>query len=433
MTFVSPALSVDIGASHRSHRQTSSTFWAFVDLALLVGALIASLDMLINLRPIQSIVWLLCYGTALLRVAMVWPLFLPMLMRSGVILIYPAICLVSVVWSSTKGYSLEAALQLSMTILIALYLGWRYSIAALIKAAAGVMAVGVMLSLLHLATGIFPWPVHTRAGGLAGLFSHKNMLGLRSVFCMTAMLTILMMARAEVSQRARIVATAVLLASLLTVALSQAMTAVALVPMMGGIVLLLCVRRLPSGLAIVLIAIAVLAVALGPLILAVLGTNPVDAGLGALGKNSSLTGRTTLWQVAWDVHRDHPILGVGYRTFWQAPEFMNARLMTAEAGATTSVAFHNFILEILVSAGWTAVAAMFALIALAVRRLWRLFALTRSPAVAGALALVFGIVVSSLFGTTLFRGHDSMIILLVAFAVSASEELRRQTVQRGAR
>lgn len=401
-------------------------FWAVFDLALLVGALMASLDMLIHLRPIQSLVWLFCYGGVLLRIAMVWPAFLPVLMRNGAIFLYPALCLASVLWSATKGYSLTAAVQLSMTVVIAVYLGWRYPVHLLIKAAAVVMSIGVVLSLLHWATGVFPWPVYTRAGGLAGLFSHKNMLGLRALFCLTAMLAVLLMARRDVGPVLRLAAVGAILASLLAVALSQAMTAVGLVPMMCGIVLLLCAHRLPSGLMLTTVAAGLLMIAFGPLVLALLGTNPLDAGLGALGKNSSLTGRTTLWQVAWDAHREYPILGVGYRAFWKASEFANARLMTVAAGATTSTSFHNFVMEILVSVGWAGVVAMLTVVVMAMRRLWRLFARTGSPAVAGALALVFGIVASSLMGTTLYRGHDSMLILLVAFSVSAGEALRRR-------
>ena len=399
--------------------------WRLFDLALLAGALIASLDMLIHARPVQSLVWLFCYGGTLLRIAMNLGAFLPTLLRNWPILVYPSLCVASVLWTSTPSYSLVAALQLSMTMLIAMYLGWRYALAPLIKVAAVVMGIGVLLSLLHWATGIFPWPVYTRAGGLAGLFSHKNMLGLRALFCLTAVLALVLMRRSEIGPMLRLWAAGMVVVSLFAVVLSQAMTAVALVPMMVGIVLLLCLHRLPTSVGFAMVVATLLGVGLAPLGFALIGTNPIDAGLGALGKSSTLTGRTVIWAVAWDVHVDNPWLGVGYRAFWRAPEFLNARLMTSDAGATTSSSFHNFVLEILVSVGWLGVIAILSIVAIAVRRLGRLFVLTRAPAAAGALALVFGIVVSSLLGPTLYRGHDSMMILLVAFAVSAGEDLRR--------
>ncbi|WGH78927.1 O-antigen ligase family protein [Jannaschia ovalis] len=407
---------------------TERAFWALADVTLLCLVLAAASDMLIQLGPIQSLAWMTCYGLALLRIGMTWPAMVPLAMRSGAVMAYPAVCLASTLWSGAPAGTLVSALQLAMTVVIAAYLGWRYSITVLLKGVAVLLTAGSALSLLHWATGVFPWPIYTEAGGLSGLYAHKNMLGQRALFCLAALAAVLLMRRAEAGLVFKALALGALGVNLLALALSKSATSVLLLPVMIGLVLLLCARRVPSVLGIAMVAVAVLGLALTPLGLALMGIHPVEAVLSAVGKSSTLTGRTLLWDIAMDVHRDHPVLGTGYRAFWMAPEFANGRVLTYEAGARDAASFHNFALEILVSVGWPGLVAMLATILLAGQRLLRLFLRDGQPAVAGALAILVGIVVASLVGASLFRPHEIMIVLLVAFAVSAGEDLRRMPV-----
>ena len=207
------------------------------------------------------------------------------------------------------------------------------------------------------------------------------------------------------------------------------MTSVLLTPVLVMALLILCWHRVPSTIFSAGLLIVIAAIALGPVMIVIAGINPIEAVLDAIGKSTSLTGRVYIWQVAVDVYREHPILGVGYQAFWQSPQFLNERLLTQDAGAVTSRSFHNFLLEILVSAGWAALLAMLVLLWVTVARLFAVLRSTQSPAVAGAITLILGCVLSSLTGTTLYRAHEIMIILVVAFAVSAGEDLYRIRLQ----
>lgn len=418
MSVITPE--AELAAPHPNYR-----FWAGVDAMLLTLILILSADMLVQIRIFQSPLWLLCYGLTVLRLAVVWPAFLPVLMRNWVVLVYPTLCVASTLWSLAPSYSLNASLQLTMTMVMGVFLGWRYSLLMLLKVLAVVLSIGVGLSILHWATGIFPWPVYTPIGGLAGLFSSKNMLGLRALFAIVAILAILMMPRHQVGQNFRQLAIVALLGNIFALFLSLAMTAVLLLPITVGVLVALNWQRLPPLLFTVGLLITLISASIGPVMLAIYGINPIEAILGAVGKSTTLTGRVYIWAVALDVYQEFPVFGVGYKAFWHAPEFLNERLATEAAGATTSRSFHNFILEILVSAGWPAMLGMMALIWVATKRLWVLFYRSRTPETAGAISLLMGILIASLPGTTLYRGHEIMIILVVAFAVSAGEDLRR--------
>lgn len=420
-----PALAPNPGRAPLDRQGGQDAFWAFVDVTLLFLTVAAASDMLIKLGPMQAITWLTCYLVTLLRIGLTLPHFLAMLARNKVVLAYPLICLASVVWSYARGETLVSAIQLNMTMLIAAYLGWRYSLVTLTRCLVIVLTVGSVLSLLHWATGIFPWRVYTEAGGLAGFFQHKNMLGQRALFCITAIVAVLLMQRREIGPLFRFLSAGALLANLLALVLSQSMTSVLLLPAMAGLVLLLCFNRIPGAMAVSGLIALILGVSLGPILLSLAGIDPVGTVLGAVGKDATLTGRTVLWDIGVDVWRENPVLGTGFRAFWHAPEFANGRVLTYNAGARDAPSFHNFVLEILIAVGWPGLIAMVSTIAVCAWRLIRVFALNGSPAAAAGLSLLVGIVITSLVGASLFRAHEIMIVLLIAYTVSAREDLDR--------
>ncbi|MBE9637072.1 O-antigen ligase family protein [Salipiger mangrovisoli] len=405
-----------------SARRESADIWAFADVTLLFLVFFVSSDSFIQLGKIQSLTWMMCYAIALLRFGMLWPYFFPVLMRNKVLFIYPAVCIASVIWSFSKGSTLVASLQLTMSMMIGCYLGWRYSLTVIIKALTIVISISVFLSILHWATGIFPWPVYTRAGGLAGLYSHKNMLGQRALFAVIAIMAVWLMRSREAGTLFKVALIPTMFVTLFALVLSQSMTSVLLLPVLGGMLFVIGSRRIPSLVAFPSAVLGLIMFALVPVLLGLYGIDPVQSVLDAVGKSSSLTGRTTLWEVARGVSAQHPFFGVGYGAFWQAGEFAHERFMTQEAGATTSRSFHNFVFEILVGTGWPGLLAMIALLLAATKQLLRLYALRGSAAAAGGLVLMVGIIFTSLLGTTLFRGHEFMLILVVIFIVSGREE-----------
>lgn len=398
--------------------------WALIDSTLLVLTIAASSDMLVKLGPVQTLSWLLCYGLTLLRIGMIFPQFLALAAGNKIVFVYPFICLSSVLWSSAPSESLVGGIQLLMTCIIATFLGWRYSLTLIIRAVAVILSVAAALSLLHWATGIFPWPAFTRAGGLAGIFSHKSMLGLRVLIAALAILALWLMPTrtiSRVSKRWLLLAMAMVLMSL---ALSQSATALLLLPAMAYVLFFLCRDRTPPMVVVLLFVGAMVIFAIAPLVLTVLGYDPVTFVLNAVGKDATLTGRTEIWEVAGEVIGEHPILGVGFGAFWKASEFSVLRLATQHAGAITSSSFHNFALEILVSTGPLGLLAVAGLIGAGLYRLAALLSLTGSVAAAIGIVLLLTLVATSFLGPALYRGHDFAMVMVVMLVVSAREDMR---------
>lgn len=96
----------------------------------------------------------------------------------------------------------------------------------------------------------------------------------------------------------------------------------------------------------------------GGLVLAIGGTvaflnaGGADAVLGVFGKDSTLTGRTYLWQQGMDAARDNIIFGIGYQAYW-VQGFSEAERLWEEfyIGSRAGFHFHNTLIETVVEVG----------------------------------------------------------------------------------
>jgi O-antigen ligase len=89
------------------------------------------------------------------------------------------------------------------------------------------------------------------------------------------------------------------------------------------------------------------------------GTDALDV----LGKDSTLTGRTELWEKLFKM-TDNPILGTGFESFWLGPRL---ETLWAQYWWQPNQA-HNGYIEAYINLGWIGVAALVAMIVTAYRR-----------------------------------------------------------------
>ncbi len=406
-------------------------FWALYD-GVLTCLLIALAGDMFTRIGFASPLWLLCYAMTLMRIAVVWPAFYAALHRHRALLLYPSVCAASVIWSLDPKATLASAIQVGMTIVCGMFIGWRYSMRKITDFLCWVLLAGMVLSLLHWATGIFPWRVYSDVGGLLGIFQQKNMLGQRGLFCAIAAATLVLLPHSQAGSFTKMAAVAAVLLTSFAILLSKSMTSLVLIPMALGLLLFLCMHRIPRRLLAVGILLCVLVLALAPLAMVVAGTDPFSLVLGATGKDATLTGRTLLWDVAKDRIAEHPFFGIGFTAFWNVPEFANARYMLQQAGASEATrSFHNFVLQILVGTGMLGLAAYFLLLFTAISRLLRVYLRHRSETAACGLVIVFMSIGTSLVGSGLYRQHELMLMATIMFAVAAAEDLRRNRLPPG--
>lgn len=333
----------------------------------------------------------------------------PAVLRIWPMLLYPALCMVSVAWSLVPQISFVAAIQLWFTLCLGVFLGHRFRLSGLAALIVTGLGLTILLSLVNL-TNLWP-PAFGPDGGFQGIYTNKNALGQRCA------LVILTGALFFVSQRAAAVRWAwcgwlVCVAAVLT--LTQSITAIVLcVLAVGGFGLATLRGPAFTGLTIILCCL----VASGLVAVWSLDIALIEDGLAALGKTSTLTGRTLLWEIAMNRAQDRPLLGVGYMAYWSAPEFaQDVSIINGLYGATVE-AFHNVFLETLVMLGPFGVVSMAALIGFSMRAIWRA---PKGSLRTWALALFAVLIFSAMLGSSLYRPHELTLLMVVALAAACA-------------
>jgi O-antigen ligase len=216
----------------------------------------------------------------------------------------------------------------------------------------------------------------------------------------------------------------------LSLALAQSVTPTIVLPVSSGLLLLLCFRKIDSRLVALCAVVAFVALAVGPFCLAVLGIDPVEELLAAFGKNSTLTGRTKIWDIGFQVLRDYWVLGVGFLSFWRAAEFSSYATVIQAIGGENVRAFHDFLLEIWIGTGLPGLITMLVLLGAALSRTWRAYRATGSVSAAFSFVIIITAIVLGLPGAGLYRQHESLMMFVVMFGVSAMVSGMRPEVPR---
>jgi exopolysaccharide production protein ExoQ len=107
----------------------------------------------------------------------------------------------------------------------------------------------------------------------------------------------------------------------------------------------------------------------------------MDAILGIFGKDSTLTGRTYLWQQGMETAAENPILGIGYQGFW-VQGFAKAESLWDYFGIAgrSGFHFHNTYIETMVETGIVGtVLLVLTLLTIIIGHLRRLLMIARTP------------------------------------------------------
>ncbi len=277
------------------------------------------------------------YGKTLLPLlAKCWPLFL-----------LPILFAVSAVWAPSVGEAVKKGLLMGLTGLVAVYLAGKFGPRQVIYT---YFAVEFIAGLMCLAQPNI-------IGGVAnGIFGQKNFLAINMFLLYTSGLVLLL--DTQMSRIYRLIALAGLPIALYFIYMSQSATTMVFAA--GATAALLGHRFVWEPAARVrhlrMLVIMFAAIALIAALIVAFGLMQLDAGkalLEALGKDSTLTGRTYLWDEAWRIIKEHPWTGLGAEGFWR-PEIGQARSITTFFFYKQFVrfSFHNSYLEIGVHLGY---------------------------------------------------------------------------------
>lgn len=265
---------------------------------------------------------------------------LPTALRAWPTLIIPLFCVVSALWAPSAPDAIRKGMLFALGSVVAIYAASRVSGRNVLLVFMAAETIAAILTLQK---------PNIIGGAWTGIFGQKNYLAINMFILYIAALGIML--DKNTSRWFRVWALGVApLAFFLIVMAKSGTTTILLVgataAMLGHAFLwqpAARIRHLRLLLALVLAAVALT----GMLVL--LGFMNFDAEgslLNALGKDSTLTGRTYLWATAERTMAEHPLLGVGADGFWRS-EYGLANSITRYFDFETYVkfSFHNSYLE----------------------------------------------------------------------------------------
>ena len=284
-------------------------------------------------------------------------------------------CFLSAFWSPAFGVSLRTSIQYLTHIICALIAVRTISTQTLTRGAIVGTAVVLMYSLLF---GTYLYDAIDGGYSFVGAFSSKNQLGfyasLGAFFSYAAILVF----------RARSVwlVGAAVSGLLSAYSLAASKSATSVITTLGVIALCLGMqaimtlsprtRRIFFAASLVLVVIA----AVGAL-----QFGAMDAILSVFGKDSTLTGRTYLWQQGIEAARQHPLFGIGYQGYWVVG-FSEAERLWQDffIASRSGFHFHNTYIETMVETGLVGTLLLtFILLTTLTGHLRRLLTVARNP------------------------------------------------------
>lgn len=292
-------------------------------------------------------------------------------------------CFLSVFWSAAPSVSMRASVQYLTHIVCALIAMRTMTVATLSRGAVAGCGLVLLYSLLF---GTYLYDSLDGTYSFVGAFSSKNQLGLyASLGVFFSYATVLIF-------RARglwfIASGLVGLLSAYSLLASQSATSV--ITTLGAVAFCVGIQAImfltPQNRRVFFAAALIVVVVIG---VGALQFGAMDVILSVFGKDSTLTGRTYLWQQGIAAARDNPYFGIGYQAYW-VPGFSEAERLWQDfyIASRSGFHFHNTYIEAMVETGLAGTLLLVViLLTTFVSHLRRLLTADRNP---GSL-LLFGI------------------------------------------
>lgn len=294
------------------------------------------------LPDLNSLAWAAADGMTLYALAKHPTLYAETIRRNALLLSWPAIALLSSVWSLMPELTFYHAIQFALNSFVAFVLMRHAGLGRLVRILFffNLAMQGMSLILLLIHSG----PILDEAGNFKGVYIHKNELGVFStlqIICGSALFLS--------GWKKWLSGAGVALALMMLVKSGSGTSTVLSAFILGLYPLFLIMRRglAPAGITI---SLAIALTAGVALIILVMQFDVVNFILFSLGKDPGLTGRDMIWTLGFDAALSRPWLGHGFLAYWASGESTSAYLRYVLK--QDLLAFHNVYLETAVAFGF---------------------------------------------------------------------------------
>ncbi len=316
----------------------------------------------------------------------------PILSRCWFLFLIPIMGLISATWSGYPADAIRLSLFYFLSALSVVIIGSLLTERQILRAFFFCALAGTALAITELGAII--------ATGKSEYLGQKNFFAMKMMIGMIAGFAVAM--NREENPVMRLLGLALIPIDLFLVLSADSATSMVL-SILSLLLLILAQlfwvnTRSVKGLRTFIAGFGVLAAAAAILLaMGMANSSVMNKALGAVGKDSTFTGRTALWNQAEITSAEHPVLGVGMAGFWQYD--VGAAQTLAENDSKdpgTKLGFHNAYLEAQVHLGYVGLGLF--LLALIIS-LWKV---TRSFLVVGTFERVCFFVAALIMFTMTF-------------------------------
>lgn len=311
---------------------------------------------------------------------------LPAFLRGWPTLIIPVMCVISAIWAPSANEAIRKGVFMALTGAIAVYAASRLSVRQIIAIYFLGETVGALMSLVS---------PNITDGNWTGVFVQKNYLAVHMFILYTTAFTILLDRGQNLWLRMStllFIPLAVMLILLSKSATTLVLMGGATMAFLGHAFLWQPAARIPHMRTFIAMSVVLLGIIAGLLLFGLFQIDAAGAALDALGKDSTLTGRTFIWDIGYRVMNEHPFTGVGASGFWR-PELGIANQITRFFFYDNFVkfSFHNSYIENGVQLGYP---GFYATYFIAAWGLWSIFRTwMKNQTLPNAAFLIFGLMV----------------------------------------
>lgn len=335
--------------------------------------------------------------------------------RNAPLLVIPSYAIASILWSGEKLDTLKHSLEFLLTILIAIWASTcvrpRTFISALFLSGLAVMILSVLLGTQDL-------DEETGEYILVGIFASKNQLALYASILILTALTL--MFDAAQSSRMRLLAVAAILPAVWALIVSHSVGSILFCGLgVAAVLVLRMMSLMPTSVRAALFIVGFM-LSVAAIIGVTLALGSLDALLNSVGKDASLTGRTDLWESAFNLIEQRPLLGVGFNAFWHIGNPEAERLwFISHVPPGAGFNFHNLYLNTAVELGLVGTACLAVLLcAIGLRLLWAMLYDPQPHHFLAAGIFVYFVALSPLEAYFLYEFHPGTLLLALCWCYS---------------
>lgn len=260
-----------------------------------------------------------------------WRANLTAILRGWWILLLPAWCLASTLWSAYPALSLRFGIQFGLTVAISLVVAARVPPRTLLRTVFLALALAAAGSLLI-------GRARLDGAGYLGVYGSKNAFAqIMAIFLLAGLALALGRDGSRGWRYAGLLAIPVALV-LLIMAQSAGWLVASILTVGSGFVFAL-LRLVRPTIRVFLVAMMILVMVAAGLMALTFEDQLTAAFLDATGKDVTLTGRTDLWAIALAEIARHPWIGQGYQAVWVIGNPL-AESLWSEFGIASKTGFH---------------------------------------------------------------------------------------------